>query len=258
MKKFQFILTEIHGNVGVITLNRSKSYNALSYELLTELMDALAEFDIVQEIGSMVITGNEKSFAAGADITDMAEASPEHMYESPFIPAFDRIRDISKPVIAAVSGFCLGGGNELAMSCDIIIASESAVFGQPEINLGVIPGAGGTQRLTRIVGKQLSMEMILNNRTLTASEALQYGLVNHVYPVDDYLSQAISLAQEIAIRSPLAIKVAKEMVNQSYEVFLAQGIKEERVSFYNLFSSQDQKEGMKAFLEKRKPDWKGI
>ena len=258
MKKFQFILTEIHGNVGVITLNRSKAYNALSYELLTELMDALAEFDIVKEIGSMVITGNENAFAAGADITDMAEASPEHMYESPFIPAFDRIRDISKPVIAAVSGFCLGGGNELAMSCDIIIASESAVFGQPEINLGVIPGAGGTQRLTRIVGKQLSMEMILNNRTLTASEALQYGLVNHVYPVDDYLSQAISLAQEIAIRSPLAIKVAKEMVNQSYEVFLAQGIKEERVSFYNLFSSQDQKEGMKAFLEKRKPDWKGI
>ena len=258
MKKFQFILTEIHGNVGVITLNRSKSYNALSYELLTELMDALAEFDIVQEIGSMVITGNEKSFAAGADITDMAEASPQYMYESPFIPAFDRIRDISKPVIAAVSGFCLGGGNELAMSCDIIIASESAVFGQPEINLGVIPGAGGTQRLTRIVGKQLAMEMILNNRTLTASEALQYGLVNHVYPVDDYLSQAISLAQEIAIRSPLAIKVAKEMVNQSYEVFLAQGIKEERVSFYNLFSSQDQKEGMNAFLEKRKPDWKGI
>ena len=258
MKKFQFILTEIHGNVGVITLNRSKAYNALSYELLTELMDALAEFDIVQEIGSMVITGNEKSFAAGADITDMAEASPQYMYESPFIPAFDRIRDISKPVIAAVSGFCLGGGNELAMSCDIIIASESAVFGQPEINLGVIPGAGGTQRLTRIVGKQLAMEMILNNRTLTASEALQYGLVNHVYPVDDYLSQAISLAQEIAIRSPLAIKVAKEMVNQSYEVFLAQGIKEERVSFYNLFSSQDQKEGMNAFLEKRKPDWKGI
>ena len=258
MKKFQYILTEIHGNVGVITLNRSKSYNALSYELLTELMDALAEFDIVQEIGSMVITGNEKAFAAGADITDMAEASPEHMYESPFIPAFDRIRDISKPVIAAVSGFCLGGGNELAMSCDIIIASESAVFGQPEINLGVIPGAGGTQRLTRIVGKQMAMEMILNNRTLTASEALQYGLVNQVYPVDDYLSQAISLAQEIAIRSPLAIKVAKEMVNQSYEVFLAQGIKEERVCFYNLFSSQDQKEGMKAFLEKRKPDWKGM
>ena len=258
MKKFQFILTEIHGNVGVITLNRSKSYNALSYELLTDLMDALAEFDTVQEIGSMVITGNEKAFAAGADITDMAEASPEHMYESPFIPAFDRIRDISKPVIAAVSGFCLGGGNELAMSCDIIIASESAVFGQPEINLGVIPGAGGTQRLTRIVGKPLAMEMILNNRTLAASEALQYGLVNHVYPVDDYLSQAISLAQEISIRSPLAIKVAKEMVNQSYEVFLAQGIKEERVSFYNLFSSQDQKEGMKAFLEKRKPDWKGI
>lgn len=258
MKKFQFILTEIHGNVGVITLNRPKSYNALSYDLLTELMDALKEFDQVQEIGAMVITGNEKAFAAGADISDMAEASPEDMEHSPFIPAFDRIVNISKPVIAAVSGFCLGGGNELAMSCDMIIASESAVFGQPEINLGVIPGAGGTQRLTRIVGKQLAMEMTLNNRSLTASEAIQYGLVNHIYPVDEYLNQAITLAQEIAARAPLAIKAAKEMVNQSYQVFLAQGIKEERSKFYDLFSSQDQKEGMKAFLEKRKPNWKGI
>jgi len=257
MKKFQFILTEIDGNVGVIKLNRPKSYNALSYELLTELMDALTEFDQVQEIGAMVITGNEKAFAAGADISDMAEASREDMEQSPFIPAFDRIGNISKPVIAAVSGFCLGGGNELAMSCDMIIASESAVFGQPEINLGVIPGAGGTQRLTRIVGKQLAMEMTINNRSLTASEALQYGLVNHIYPVDDYLNQAITLAQEIAARAPLAIKAAKEMVNQSYQVFLTQGIKEERSKFYDLFSSQDQKEGMKAFLEKRKPDWKG-
>ena len=258
MKKNQLILTEIHGNVGVITFNRPKSFNALNYDLLTELMDALADFDSVQEIGAIVITGNEKSFAAGADITDMVEASPEYMYQSPFIPAFDLIRNISKPVIAAVSGFCFGGGNELAMSCDIIIASESAVFGQPEINLGVIPGAGGTQRLTRIVGKQLAMEMILNNRTLSASEAHHYGLVNHVYPVENYLIQAISLAQEIAIRAPLAIKVAKEMVNQSYEVFLTQGIKDERVSFYDLFSSQDQKEGMKAFMEKRNPTWKRI
>ena len=258
MKKFQFIQTMIKGNVGVITLDRAKSYNALNCDLLTELMDALTNFDSVQEIGAMVITGNEKAFAAGADISDMAEASKEIMEESPFIPSFDRIQNISKPVIAAVSGFCLGGGNELAMSCDMIIASESAMFGQPEINLGVIPGAGGTQRLTRIVGKQIAMEMVLNNRTLTASEALDYGLVNYVYPVEEYLNQAIALAQEIAVRAPLAIKSAKKMVNRSFEVFLAEGIKDERDSFYDLFRSGDQKEGMRAFLEKRKANWKGI
>jgi enoyl-CoA hydratase len=257
MKKYQYILTEIHGNVGVVLLNRPKSYNALNYQMLNELMDALVNFDSVQEIGAMVITGNEKAFAAGADITDMVDSSPEKMKESPFIPEFDHIRDISKPIIAAVSGYCLGGGNELAMSCDMVVASESTVFGQPEINLGVIPGAGGTQRLTLAVGKQLAMEMILNNRTLTADEALHYGLVNHVYPVDEYLNQSIHLAQEIAARAPLAIKAAKEMVNQSFEVSLTRGIEIEKEIFYQLFSSHDQKEGMEAFLEKRKPVWIG-
>ena len=166
MNEYQNILTEVQGKVGLITLNRPKSYNALNYHILSELMSSLADFDKDNTIGAMVITGNKKTFAAGADITSMANASTEEMIESPFIPAFDLIRNIKKPVIAAVSGYCLGGGCELALSCDLIIASESAVFGQPEINLGVIPGAGGTQRLTLAVGKTIAMEMILNNRTL--------------------------------------------------------------------------------------------
>jgi enoyl-CoA hydratase len=257
MKEYQNILAEIKGKVGVVTLNRPKSYNALNYPLLSELMDALSEFDDDNNIGSMLITGNEKTFAAGADITHMVDASPDEMKKNPFIPAFDLIRGIRKPVIAAVSGYCLGGGIELAMSCDLIIASESAVFGQPEINLGIIPGAGGTQRLTRAVGKVVAMEMILNNRTLSAEEALSFNLINRVYPVEDYLTQAITLAQEIAERAPLAIQSAKEMVNHSFEVFLTKGLKDERETFFNLFSSQDQKEGMKAFLEKRHPAWKG-
>lgn len=256
MKEYTLIQTEIKGNVGLITLDRAKSYNALNHQLLSELMDALAKFDSVQEIGAMVVTGNEKAFAAGADIADMVESSPEDMKKSPFIPEFDRIREIKKPVIAAVSGYCLGGGNELAMSCDMIIASETAVFGQPEINLGIIPGAGGTQRLTLILGKPLAMEMTLNNRNLTAEEALKFKLVNYVYPVETYLNEAVSLAQEIAERAPLAVQAAKEMVNQAFEVSLTQGLSDERERFYQLFSSQDQEEGMKAFLEKRAPVWK--
>jgi len=257
MKEYQTILTKIVGKVGLVTFNRPKSFNALNRQLLTDLMDALTYFDSLGEIGAMVITGNEKSFAAGADITNMVDASPEEMRQSPFIPSFDRIRNIKKPVIAAVSGYCLGGGHELAMSCDLIIASESAVFGQPEITLGVIPGAGATQRLTHTVGKIIAMEMILNNRTISAMEALSFNLINYVYPIEDYLTKAITLAQEIADRAPLAVKAAKEMVNQAYEVHLAAGLIEERNTFYNLFSTHDQKEGMKAFLEKRTPTWKG-
>jgi enoyl-CoA hydratase len=257
MKEYKYIQTEINGNVGIIIMNRPKYYNALNYQLLSEIMGALSKFDSIHEIGSMVVTGNENFFAAGADIADMVEASPEEMDQSPFIPEFAHIREIKKPVIAAVSGYCLGGGNELAMSCDMVIASESAVFGQPEINLGVFPGAGGTQRLTLAVGKSLSMEMILNNRTLTAEEALNFNLVNHVYSVDTYLNEAIALAQEIADRAPLAVQAAKEMVNQAFELSLTQGLSTERERFYQLFSSQDQEEGMKAFLEKRTPVWKG-
>lgn len=257
MTDFQNILTEVQGKVGLITLNRSKSYNALNYQILSELMSTLSDFDKDNTIGAMVITGNEKTFAAGADITSMVNASREEMVESPFIPAFDLIRNIKKPVIAAVSGYCLGGGCELALSCDMIIASESAIFGQPEINLGIIPGAGGTQRLTLAVGKTIAMEMILNNRTLSADEAFSFNLINHIFPVNEYLKESISLAQEIAERAPLAIQAGKKMINQCFEVFLTQGLEVERDTFYNLFSSQDQKEGMNAFLNKRAPAWKG-
>jgi len=187
----------------------------------------------------------------------MVDASDKEIRKSPFIPTFARIQNITKPVLAAVAGYCLGGGIELAMSCDLILAADNSKFGQPEINLGVIPGAGGTQRLTRAVGKVLAMEMILNNRTLTAEEALQYGLINHIYPLEEYLSRTMELAQEIAARAPLAIQAGKQAVNQSFESSLADGLAQERELFFGLFSSQDQKEGMKAFLEKRDPRWTG-
>jgi enoyl-CoA hydratase len=205
----------------------------------------------------MVITGDERAFAAGADIKEMAEASAVEMLQRDTISTFDGLLKIKKPVIAAVSGWCLGGGNELAMSCDLIVASETARFGQPEINLGVIPGAGGTQRLTRAVGKALAMEMVLNNRTLTAEEALHFGLVNRVVPVEQYLAEALTLAGEIAARAPLAVRLGKESVNHAFDSFLSDGLKDERRAFYFLFASQDQKEGMQAFLEKRPAKWKG-
>ncbi len=257
MNDFQLILTESKDRVGLITLNRPQAYNALNYQLLTELTQSLEDFDDKQDIGAMVITGNQKAFAAGADITNMIDCSSDEIQKSPFIPAFEGILGIKKPVIAAVSGYCLGGGLELAMACDLIIASETASFGQPEINLGIIPGAGGTQRLTRAVGKSLSMEMILNNRTLTAEEALEVGLINSFYPVEDYLDKALSLAQEIAQRAPLAVQAAKQAINQSYQGSLSEGLLAEREIFYALFDTKDQQEGMTAFLEKRKATWKG-
>ena len=258
MTEKDFILIEIVGKVGLIRLNRPDSYNALNQELLLELMEGLKELDEKEEIGAMVITGNEKAFAAGADIAAMAEASPEEIRKSSFIPTFSLIRTITKPVIAAVSGYCLGGGLELAMSCDMIICSSKSKFGQPEINLGIIPGAGGTQRLTRAVGKVIAMEMILNNRTLKAEEALALGLINAVYPVEEYLERSLSLGEEIAERAPLAIKAAKQAINQVDELNLSAGLSEERELFFDLFATQDQKEGMRAFLEKRKPTWKGL
>lgn len=257
MNDFQMILTETRERVGLITLNRPKAYNALNYQLLTELTQALEEFDGEKAIGAMVITGNQKAFAAGADITNMIDCSAEEISKSPFIPAFEGILNIKKPVLAAVSGYCLGGGLELAMSCDLIIASETTSFGQPEINLGIIPGAGGTQRLTRAVGKSLAMEMILNNRTLTAQEALSFGLINALYPVEEYLNKTLDLAQEIAQRAPLAVQAAKKAVNQTYQGSLSEGLLAERELFYALFDSKDQQEGMTAFLEKRKPIWRG-
>ena len=254
---YSTILTETRERVGLVRLNRPEARNALNRLLLQELMDALEAFDSDPQIGAMVITGDERAFAAGADIREMADASVIDMLNSPMIESFDRIRRVKKPVIAAVSGYSLGGGCELALSCDMIVASETARFGQPEINIGVIPGAGGTQRLARTVGKAIAMEMVLNNRTLKAEEALQLGLVNRVVPVERYLDEAIQLASEIAARAPLAVRLGKEAVNEAFELSLSEGLKAERRSFYNLFASQDQKEGMKAFLEKRKPEWKG-
>jgi len=254
---YESIKLGINERVGLIRLRRPQALNALNRALLTELNQALQALDADDDVGAIVIAGDEKAFAAGADINEMAQASAVEMLLRDQISLFDGITSIRKPVIAAVSGWCLGGGNELAMACDMIVASESAKFGQPEINLGVIPGAGGTQRLTRAVGKAIAMEMVLNNRTLSADEALHYGLVNCVVPVEQYLEEAMALAREIASKAPLAIRLGKEAVNQAFESSLADGISKERRAFYFLFSSDDQKEGMQAFLQKRKAEWKG-
>jgi len=254
---YEFILTETRGRVGLITLNRPQALNALNHQLVSEVMEALEAFDQDEAIGAMVIAGNERAFAAGADIKELADQNAEQIKESNHVAVFSRIMDIRKPIIAAVSGYALGGGCELAMSCDMIIASESAKFGQPEITIGVIPGAGGTQRLVRAVGKALAMEMILNNRTLSAQEACQFGLVNRVVPVDQFLNEALKLAEEIAARAPVAVRVAKKLIQQAYELPLKEGLGEEKREFYDLFTTEDQKEGMKAFVEKRKPNWRG-
>jgi enoyl-CoA hydratase len=251
------ILTETRGRVGLVTLNRPDAMNALNLTILHELMEALEAFDADDAIGAMVVAGNEKVFAAGADIKEMAEATEEQMRQSPFIGSFDRIRKIKKPIIAAVSGWALGGGCELAMSCDMIVASEKAKFGQPEITIGVIPGAGGTQRLTLAVGKAVAMEMVLNNRTLSAQEALGFGLVNRVAPVESFLDEAVSLAEQIAAQAPVAVQAGKEAVNAVFESSLTEGLSIEKDLFYGLFSTEDQKEGMQAFIEKRVPNWQG-
>ncbi len=253
----ELILTETRGKVGLVRLNRPAARNALNQQLLRELMDALEAFDADDNIGAMVVTGDEKAFAAGADIKEMAENTAAEMKKMDYAGTFARIIAIRKPVIAAVSGWALGGGMEVALSCDMIIASESAKFGQPEVSLGVIPGAGGTQRLTHALGKSLAMEIVLNNRILSAVEALESGLVNRVVEVEAYLDAAIQLASEIAARAPLAVRTAKKMINEAYERPLGKALSEEREQFYNLFDTQDQKEGMRAFVEKRPPEWKG-
>jgi enoyl-CoA hydratase len=255
---YENIIVEKHDNrVGVVRLNRPKALNALNFELMSEMIEALAGFDADPDIGCIVITGNERAFAAGADIKEMAGMSAVEMLSTDHISTWDRIRDIKKPIIAAVSGFCLGGGCELAMSCDMIVASESAVFGQPEVNLGVIPGAGGTQRLTYAVGKAIAMEMVLNDRRLNADEAYRFGLVNRVVAPEVYLEEAIELAGQIAARAPLAVRLGKESVNAAYELSLTEGLRVERRNFYFLFSTEDQKEGMNAFANKREAKWQG-
>lgn len=258
MMDYENILVERPAEgVGLVRLNRPRAFNALTGLLMDELMSALESMDTDDAIGCMVVTGNEKAFAAGADISEMAQATPVDMIDMAFIARWERLRSIHKPVIAAVSGYALGGGCELALACDMIVASETAQFGQPEINLGVIPGAGGTQRLTRTIGKALAMEMALNDRRLTADEAARFGLVNHVAPVAEYLDVALRLAAEIAARAPLAVRLAKDAVNMALETTLSAGLAYERNHFYALFATEDQKEGMAAFLEKRKPAWQG-
>ncbi len=251
------VLTEIRGHVGIVTLNRPQAMNAFNILMLNELFDALEAFDKNETIGALIVTGNEKAFAAGADIKEMADATPVQMITEGRVEVWDRIRQIKKPVIAAVSGWALGGGCEFVLSCDMVIASESAKFGQPEITIGVIPGAGGTQRLARLIGKNLTMEMVINNRTLSANEALQFGLANRVVPVEGYLDAAVAFAEEIASRAPMAVRMAKDAVNAAFETTLTEGLKAEKRNFYPLFSTEDQKEGMQAFIEKRKPNWKG-
>ncbi|MCB8943005.1 MAG: enoyl-CoA hydratase/isomerase family protein [Ardenticatenaceae bacterium] len=253
----QYILTRTEGRVGIAQLNRPQALNALNSDLMIRLMDALEAFDDDPNIGCIVITGNDRAFAAGADIKQMADATPVSQLDSPMIDQWDRLQKVSKPVIAAVSGYALGGGCELAMLCDMIVASETAQFGQPEINIGVIPGAGGTQRMTRAVGKALAMEIVLNGRFLTANEALHYGLINRIVPVELYLQEAIKLAAEIADRAPVAVRLGKEAVNMAFETSLQTGVAHERRLFYMLFSTEDKKEGMDAFINKRKPEWKG-
>ncbi|MCP4166721.1 MAG: enoyl-CoA hydratase [Chloroflexi bacterium] len=255
---YDFIKTEfIEPGVGLIRLNRPKELNALSPELMAELGAALVDFDADEAVGAIVITGNERAFAAGADIKAMANAGAIDMILDDPIDDWSQIHQITTPIIAAVSGHCLGGGCELAMSCDIIVASESARFGQPEINLGIIPGFGGTQRLTHAVGKGIAMEMVLAGRVLDAEEARHHDLVNHIYPLETYLDEALKLAAKIAAQAPLAARMGKEAVNQAFELRLAQGLTYERRLFQMLFATTDQKEGMAAFIEKRKPLWTG-
>jgi len=251
------ILSETRGAVGLIRLNRPQALNALSAGLLRELGLGLDHCEADNAIRAMVITGNDKAFAAGADIAEMVDESAVDILIHGRIDLFNQIYRVRKPIVAAVSGWCLGGGCELAMACDLIVASDSARFGQPEINLGVIPGAGGTQRLTRAVGKALAMEMVLNSRNLSAAEALQFGLINRVVPGNAYLEEALKLAGEIAARAPIAVRLGKEAVNHAFETSLTDGLAHERRSFYFLFATEDQKEGMHAFLEKRKAEWKG-
>lgn len=243
--------------IALIQLNRPKELNALNTQLMQELRDALQRLDRDEKIRVIIITGNDQAFAAGADIKQMADKSAIDMLLIDQFSTWDQIRKTKKPIIAAVSGFALGGGCELAMTCDMIIASESAKLGQPEIKIGVMPGAGGTQRLTKAIGKVKAMELILTGRFLSAEEALKYGLINKVVPVEMYLREAVQLGKEISQMSPLATQLAKEAVNRSFETHLDEGLHFERKNFYLAFATEDQKEGMKAFIEKRRPEYKG-
>ena len=251
------ILAETDGPVGIVRLNRPKVLNALNPQLMIQLAEQMEAFDADDAIRVIVLAGNERAWAAGADIGDMAERSMLEMYQRDQFAVWDRIRRLKKPIVAAVSGFALGGGCELMMLCDVVIASETTQIGQPEINIGVMPGAGGTQRLTRAVGKATAMDVILTGRFLSAKEALAAGLVSRVVPKEHFYSEALRVAHEMAAKGPVALRLAKEAVLQAHESTLSEGLAYERKLFYMLFATEDQKEGMRAFMEKRTPQFKG-
>ena len=251
------VLVERDGRVGTVLMNRPQQLNALSGELMAAVVAALQELDGDAGVRAIVLGGSERAFAAGADIAELAAATPISLYENRRIDSWDAIRDLRTPVVAAVSGFCLGGGCELAMLCDLIVASETARFGQPEINLGVLPGAGGTQRLTRAVGKAVAMDMILTGRMLSAREALSFGLVARVVAREIWLREAKRVAAEIAAKGPIAVRLAKEAVDKAFEAPLAVGVEFERRAFYLARASEDATEGLNAFVEKRPPEFEG-
>jgi enoyl-CoA hydratase len=253
---YETLLVTTKGKVGVITLNRPHALNALNTELISELNRALDAFETDPGIGCIVIAGSEKAFAAGVDIKEMQSKTFVEAYGSDFVAPFDRIGHCRKPVIAAVSGYALGGGCELAMSCDIIIAADSAVFGQPEINLGIMPGAGGTQRLPRSIGKAKAMDLCLTGRRMYAEEAERAGLVSRVVPADVLMNEAMNIAENVANLSQHAVMMIKEAINRGFATTLAEGMRFERGQFYSLFATEDQKEGMAAFIGKRKPQFK--
>lgn len=257
MPEFILVNPQFETHIALIQINRPKELNALSRDVMTEIKEALLELDKDENVRVIILTGGEKVFAAGADIKQMATATAISMLGIDQFSTWDTIKKTKKPIIAAVSGFALGGGCELAMTCDMIIASETAQFGQPEINIGTMPGAGGTQRLTRAVGKALAMELVLTGKFISAQEALNAGLINRVVPVEVLFKETVALAKQIAQKSPIAVQLAKESVNKAFESALDEGLQFERKNFYLTFATEDQKEGMAAFMEKRKAEFKG-
>ena len=255
-EQYENILVEVRERTGLITLNRPKALNALNTELMNEVVDAALAFDADPGIGAIVITGSERAFAAGADIKEMSVKSYADMVSEQFFARWDGLASLRTPTIAAVTGYALGGGCELAMLCDIMVAGEGATFGQPEINLGVIPGIGGSQRLTRAVGKAKAMDMCLTGRNMKADEAERLGLVSRLVPDADVLTTALDIAATIGGKSAIASALAKEAVNRAFESGLSEGIRTERSLFYATFATEDQAEGMAAFVEKRKPEFK--
>jgi enoyl-CoA hydratase len=253
MADYETILVETHGKVGLIRLNRPQALNALCDAMMAEIGAQLLAFDADPAIGAIVLTGSERAFAAGADIKEMQNRTYPAAYQQDFISRWETILQVKTPIIAAVAGFALGGGCELAMMCDMIIAADTAKFGQPEINLGVLPGSGGTQRLTRAVGKSKAMDMILTARMMDAAEAERANLVSRVFPADQLIAEALKIAEKIASLSPVAVSMAKQAVNRAFETTLVEGVRYERALFLSLFGTPDQREGMAAFVEKRKP-----